>query len=73
MKKLFNKIWYALFLYLEPCYAVVYVGFTSYLFGHKDHDKYIKVGITFDEAVSYVNKQNDGFRRHLLIEDMRKN
>ena len=73
MKKLFKKIWYALFTYLEPCYAVVYVGFTSYLFGHKDHDKYIKVGITFDEAVSYVNKQNDGFRSHLLIEDMRKN
>lgn len=71
MKKLFKKIWYALFPYLEPCYAVVYVGFTSRLFGLPD--KYIKVGITFDEAVSYVNKQDDGFRSHLLIEDMRKN
>lgn len=73
MKKLFNKIYYALFPYLEPCYAVVNVGFTSHLFGLHVPDRYIKVGITFDEAVEYVNKQSAGFRSHLIIEDMRKN
>ena len=73
MKKLFNKIYYALFPYLEPCYAVVHIGFTSHLFGIKVPDRYIKVGITFDEAVKLVDGYDSPVREQLIIEDMRKN